>query len=82
MLELLLAPVRVAVPARLSPRQPAPCGRPWRRREHDAAEVDVAAMLEAYLASGLPATTMGRSVAEDRDFFRAGSPEAPSWRGW
>ena len=35
-----------------------PCGR-------------VRVLLEAYLDSGLPATTMGRTLREDEDFFRA-----------
>jgi hypothetical protein len=29
-------------------------------------------LCDAYLASGLPAGTMGRSFEEDRDFFLAG----------
>ena len=34
--------------------------------------MDVAALCDGYLASGLPAGTMGRTFAEDRDFFLAG----------
>ncbi len=60
-LELLLAPVTVALPPGIDP--PA-----WGAR-HDwrAVEVD----LDGYAASGLPAATMGRSLAEDPLFFAA-----------
>jgi hypothetical protein len=34
--------------------------------------VDVSSLCDSYLASGLPAGTMGRSFDEDRDFFLAG----------
>jgi hypothetical protein len=39
---------------------------------HVAARVDATGLLEEYRASGLPATTMGRSLDQDRDFFLAG----------
>jgi hypothetical protein len=60
-LELLLAPVTVALPPGTDP--PA-----WGAR-HDwrAGEVD----LDGYAASGLPAATMGRTLAEDPLFFAA-----------
>jgi hypothetical protein len=90
-LELLLEPVTVALPAGMrSPvgtdlraglgavfggpagARPAPAldvERPVRITRHDwrRAEVD----LPAYAASGLPAETMGRSLAEDPLFFGA-----------
>jgi hypothetical protein len=39
---------------------------------HELVEVDVDGLLGEYLKGGLPATTMGRGVDEDRDFFLAG----------
>jgi hypothetical protein len=90
-LELLLEPVTVALPAGMrspvgsdlraglgavfggaSAARPAPAldvERPARITRHDwrRAEVD----LPAYAASGLPAETMGRSLAEDPLFFGA-----------
>jgi Protein of unknown function (DUF3866) len=59
-LELLLRPAIVALPAGESVDLPATAAR----RE---AEPDV----EGYAASGLPARTMGRSIEEDELFFRA-----------
>jgi hypothetical protein len=60
MLELALASFVVATPD----GRPAPgLGRhDWRRGEAD---------LDAYAASGLPTRTMGRTLAEDPDFFAA-----------
>lgn len=60
-LELLLAPVTVAVPAGVAIPD-------WGAR-HDwrTAEADLA----GYAASGLPATTMGRSIDDDPTFFAA-----------
>jgi hypothetical protein len=59
-LELLLRPVIVAMPA---------------GSEHDLPETvarrEAEADLEGYVASGLPARTMGRGVDEDELFFRA-----------
>jgi hypothetical protein len=84
-LDLLLAPVDVAVPEGIgeaaavgsSGREPSPddFGAATSRLEAVAhgrhrlrfAPVD----LDAYAASGLPATTMGRSLAEDLLFFAA-----------
>ena len=70
-LELLLRPVRVAVPAGegegVDELRPALAAG-----GHEAVEVDVADLFDAYLESGLPATTMGRTAAEDREFFLAG----------
>jgi len=70
-LQLLLAPVRVAVPdlvaaeartARAALREAA-----GRRHELHEEMVD----LDAYAASGLPTTTMGRQLKEDALFFAA-----------
>jgi hypothetical protein len=70
-LELLLRPVEVAVPAGEGEGTVA-LRAALAAAGHRAIEVDVAALLEEYLQSGLPATTMGRSAAEDREFFLAG----------
>jgi hypothetical protein len=59
-LELLLSPVVVAVPQ--SPAVEIP-------GDHDVRRVAVDA--EAYADSGLPARTMGRTLAEDPVFFAA-----------
>jgi hypothetical protein len=59
-LELLLRPAIVAVPPGEVPDLPG---------AHDVREG--AAELDGYTASGLPATTMGRTAAEDELFFRA-----------
>jgi hypothetical protein len=65
-LELLLAPVEIAVPAGegaiLAALEAAPGQHELRR-----APVD----LDAYAASGLPTRTMGRTLAEDPLFFAA-----------
>jgi hypothetical protein len=59
-LELLLRPALVAVPAGALVSLPGD-------HEARAAEVD----LDGYASSGLPARTMGRSIEEDELFFRA-----------
>lgn len=59
-LDLLLAPVTVALPE--------PCDQALDGR-HDV--TGVAVDLDAYEASGLPARTMGRSLREDPSFFAA-----------
>jgi hypothetical protein len=59
-LELLLRPVIVAVPEGERPDVPG---------AHELR--GAAADLDGYAASGLPATTMGRTVAEDELFFRS-----------
>jgi hypothetical protein len=59
-LELLLRPAIVAMPAGESPDLPG---------AHEVREG--VAELDAYAASGLPATTMGRTAAEDELFFRS-----------
>jgi hypothetical protein len=61
-LELLLAPVTVALP-----RGNDDVARPG--RNHDWVAVD--ADLEGYRTSGLPAKTMGRTLDEDPPFFAA-----------
>jgi Protein of unknown function (DUF3866) len=61
-LELLLAPVVVALPAGVDPELPDDY-------RHDVRGVEVD--LEGYRASGLPARTMGRELDEDPDFFAA-----------
>ena len=65
-LELLLAPVDVAVPAGELGIQAALEEAPGNHRLRFAS-----ADLDAYSASGLPSTTMGRSLQEDPLFFAA-----------
>lgn len=66
-LELLLAPVDVAVPTEF-PGAAAELESAREERHHlHLASAD----LEGYAASGLPATTMGRALAEDPLFFAA-----------
>jgi uncharacterized protein DUF3866 len=66
-LDLLLAPVEVAIPAD-EPDVAASLGAAGGSRHHLAeASVDLA----AYTASSLPAVTMGRSLEEDGLFFAA-----------
>ncbi|MCW2988907.1 MAG: hypothetical protein JWM24_1845 [Solirubrobacterales bacterium] len=65
-LELLLAPLDVAVPADEPEIAAALEEAPGSHRLRFAA-----ADLDAYAASGLPATTMGRSLQEDPLFFAA-----------
>jgi hypothetical protein len=59
---LLLAPVTIAVPAGEDPVPPELIGHQIR---------ELAVDLHGYGASGLPATTMGRSLGEDPAFFGA-----------
>jgi hypothetical protein len=61
-LELLLSPVVVALPADADPELPDDY-------RHDVRRVPVD--LEGYRASGLPARTMGRDLEQDADFFAA-----------
>ena len=63
-LSLLLRAVRVAAPAQEAERLRAACGD---RHPIDARDVP----LDEYADSGLPATTMGRELQEDRLFFAA-----------
>jgi uncharacterized protein DUF3866 len=66
-LELLLAPVDVAVPTEF-PDAAAELESAREERHHlHLASAD----LDGYAASGLPTTTMGRSLAEDPMFFAA-----------
>jgi hypothetical protein len=69
---MLLRPVRVPVPEGLSLPSGAALGRAISRNGHEGAGVEVSQLAEAYLGSGLPGGTMGRSFEEDRDFFLAG----------
>lgn len=71
-LRMLLRPVRVPVPEGLSLPSGAALGRAIGRGGHDGIGVDVSTLCDAYLASGLPTGTMGRSFEEDRDFLLAG----------
>lgn len=66
-LSLLLAPVRVAVPA--GERQVRELLAAAAGERHEPAEAPVD--LDAYAASGLPTTTMGRTLTEDPLFFAA-----------
>jgi hypothetical protein len=61
-LELLLAPVTVALPVGEPPHVVAAAGHEWRELPAD---------LDGYRDSGLPARTMGRSLDEDPLFFAA-----------
>ena len=66
-LRMLLAPVEIPVPS----GEPVPIAvlataAGWRHRLHEAV-----ADLRGYKASGLPATTMGRTIDEDPLFFAA-----------
>ena len=70
-LELLLRPVEVAVPVSDGEGTTA-LRAALGSGGHEAVEVNVEQMLAEYLRSGLPATTMGRSATEDREFFLAG----------
>jgi hypothetical protein len=72
-LELLLRPVMVAVPDGISAAAQAGLeGAVESGAGHEAVAVSVGDLLEPYLESGLPGTTMGRSFTDDEDFFRAG----------
>ena len=70
-MELLLGPVAVPVPAGLDELRPgiAEQVREAAGRTHEVPEE--VADLAGYAASGLPARTMGRSLEEDRLFFAA-----------
>jgi hypothetical protein len=68
-LDLLLRPVRVAVPAGVSLPAGAGLERAIAGGRHESAPVDVSDLVEPYLSSGLPARTMGRPFEQDRDFF-------------
>ena len=71
-LRMLLRPVRVAVPDGLSLPSRAALGKAIARGGHEGVGLDVAALCDGYLASGLPEGTMGRPFEDDRDFFLAG----------
>jgi hypothetical protein len=67
-LELLLRSVRVAV-ADDSGSGADELRAALEQGGHEAVEVEVAGLLDDYAASGLPAVTMGRNLASDREFF-------------
>jgi hypothetical protein len=69
-LELLLAPVGVAVPAEAG-EAAAELHAALAASFHGAVEVEAGPLLERYLESGLPASTMGRGAEEDPEFFLA-----------
>jgi hypothetical protein len=69
-LSLLLEPCDVALPDRLAPEVSADLERSA-AAGHVLVECSVDDLVEPYLESGLPATTMGRTFHEDEDFFRA-----------
>jgi hypothetical protein len=69
-LDLLLAPVTVAVPAGAG-EGAAALRAALAAGPHEAVEIEAGSLLDRYLESGLPASTMGRGAAEDRDFFLA-----------
>jgi hypothetical protein len=71
-LRMLLRPVRVPVPEGLSLPSGAALGRAVTRGGHEAVPIEVSHLWDAYLSSGLPDRTMGRSMEQDRDFFLAG----------
>jgi hypothetical protein len=72
-LELLLRPAAVAVPDGISERARAELERSLRTGAgHEAIAAPIEDLIEPYLHSGLPTTTMGRYFAQDEDFFRAG----------
>jgi hypothetical protein len=70
-LELLLRPVRVAVPADVSLPSGGELELAVAHGGHEGVRLDVSGLVEPYLSSGLPTGTMGRSFDEDRDFFLA-----------
>jgi hypothetical protein len=72
-LKLLLAPVTVPLAEGLTPvGEGALAGAASGPTAHLVERVDATRLLEEYRASGLPATTMGRPLDQDRDFFLAG----------
>ncbi len=71
-LSMLLRPVHVALPSGVSLPAGAGLTRAIARgTSHDGVAVDVSGLVEPYLSSGLPTSTMGRAFDEDRDFFLA-----------
>jgi hypothetical protein len=69
-LRLLLRPVTVPLPGGISSGS---CGQLHDElRDHAGVEVPVDELMEAFRQSDLPTVTMGRSLDQDEDFFRAG----------
>jgi hypothetical protein len=71
-LALLLRPVTVAVPDGIPATLRADLADAAATGGHALEEAPVGDLIEPYRESGLPVTTMGRSLDEDEDFFRAG----------
>jgi uncharacterized protein DUF3866 len=69
-LELLLRPVSVALPSGIDPETRAALERAIEAGGHSAVEVEVDELFDSYRQSGLPVTTMGRSLEQDADFFK------------
>ena len=70
-LTLLLRPVTVAAPDGIAAGVRVELEDAVAAGGHTLADTPVAGLLEAYHDSGLPVTTMGRSLDQDLDFFRA-----------
>jgi hypothetical protein len=71
-LSMLLGPVRVPLPTGVS--LPSGAGLELAAAHgagHEAVRLDVSLLVDPYLSSGLPSSTMGRSFDEDRDSFLA-----------
>ena len=68
-LDMLLRPVTVPIPSGISSEAESQLDE--RTANHQPVKVDVDDFLEPYQASGLPTETMGRSMDEDSQFFRA-----------
>jgi hypothetical protein len=62
----------VPVPEGLSLPSGAALARAVARSGHEGVGLDVSALCDGYLASGLPGGIMGRSFEADRDFLLAG----------
>jgi hypothetical protein len=69
-LKLLLHGVSVAVPTGIDPDTRASLKDAIGTR-HSSVPVEVEELLDRYRRSGLPTKTMGRSIDQDEDFFRA-----------
>ena len=68
-LELLLAPVQIAVPTGIGATEITEALRAAAQSRHHLTEVPVD--LAAYAVAGLPTTTMGRTIEQDELFFAA-----------
>jgi uncharacterized protein DUF3866 len=70
-LELLMRPVSVVLPSGITDETRGQLQLSIDAGGHSGVEVDVDDLLEPYRESGLPITTMGRSLDQDEEFFRA-----------